>query len=639
MVVDRFFIWVAEATAEQKLRAVEALVAAFVDVRVSDADREAIEAALLLVADDPDLAVRRRLAECLAEEDGAPRHLLLTLLDDHPSVAVVVAAGSEALIDAELVDLVAHGPDEIRRAVAGRRRVGPTVAVALAEAGERATCVALLDNGGAVIPPIALERVVERFGEFSDVRRSLLARPHVPITVRHRVLERLAEAIENLVVVKSWMGRERAAAATAESRDKATVALAGAATGAETVVLVEHLRRTGRLTTRLMLRAACVGDLRFVEEALALLADVPSQRVAALIADGRENALRGLYRRAAMPDRAWPAFHAAIEVHRELLAETGGWDGRPGDRARFARRLVERVLTRFTAFERRDADDLLVLLRRYAADAAREHVRHVMAERMAGAGLALAAPVAAEATDPAEAGANEPDDGVRAAILDAVAAELGVTADEPAGEADASAALSLDFAGLFDAPALDLDPAEGGGGLFDHVRLEDLPADWRLDEVPPEALWSDEDIVVRHSITPDGRFADNAAAEVPALDGETAATLPFALRETVGPEAGTAAKTAIDEPARLETPMAPLATETTAAEAVVSEIAPSEAIAAETLTPEAAPEVVVEATVDPVVEATVEPAAAPADPFFAELEAALDAVLGPLGGSVTRRAA
>lgn len=663
MVVDRFFIWVAEATSEQKLGAVDALVAAYFDARLGEDDREALEAALMLVAEDADLAVRRRLAEVLADEDAAPRHLLLALLDDHPSVAVPIAARSEALIDAELVDVVAHGSDAVRLAVAGRRRVGPTVSVALAEAGDRAACVALLANLGAEIPPIALERVVERFGEFSEIRKALLARPHVPITIRHRVLEKLAEAIENLVVVKSWMGPEKAGSATRESREKATVALAGNATAAETVVLVEHLRRTGQLTTRLMLRAACVGDLRFVEEALALLADVPTTRVAALVADGRESAIRALYRRASMPDRAWPAFHAAIEVHRELLAETGGFDGRPGDRARFSRRLVERVLTRFTAFERRDADDLLVLLRRYAADAAREHVRSVMEERMADVSRALAPP--AEASVPATAEpATAPADAVMgdlvdAAVLDAVAAELGVSltdaepaAIEAAETAPAPAAPTFDFV---DASTLDLDEVEEFGGLFAHVRPEDLPAEWLTDEVAAEALWGDEEIAVRRAITPDLRLVVD---DLPPLSegwalrggGDVVAPVEEAVAEPV--DATDAADVAADaDPfaaAEIVETTSPAVIEAMSADETPAE--GTEATADDPLPPAelaaSAPAEAVELAGTAVAETAPQAAttvAAPAerplpsgDAFIDELEAALDAILGP---APTRRAA
>lgn len=592
MVVDRFFTWVAEATAEQRLRAVDALVSAHFDPRIGEDEREGLEAALTLVADDEDLAVRRRLAELLAEHDRAPRHLLLTLLEDHPSVAEPIAARSEALIDPELVDLVAHGCDELRRAIAGRRRVGPTVAVALAEAGDRAAATTLLANPGAELPPIALERVVERFGEFSDVRRALLDRPHVPITVRHRVLEKLAEAMENLVVVKSWMGAERAAATTRESREKATIALAAGATAAEAVVLVEHLRRTGQLTTRLMLRAACVGDMRFVEEALATLAEVPTTRVSALVADGRESAIRALYRRAAMPDRAYPAFLAAIEVHRELVSETGGLDGRPGDRARFSRRLVERVLTRMTEVGRRDADDLLVLLRRYAADAAREHVRHVVAERMADAGRALAAPVVAEAVEEETVPAVRPE--VEAAAFGAVAAELGVAFEPEAPETVEAAHVA--------APEWTLEAP----GLFDHVTLDDLPPEWLVaeGEVPPEALWGEEDIEVRRAIVPDFRFDLDALR--PAIEEPAEAVVAAPVEPLEGAVVEVAAVPASEE----------------AIVAVETVVAPTES----------SPEVAAVAAEAVVADAEIVPEAAPAvasDPFIDELEASLDAILGP----------
>ena len=640
MVVDRFFIWVTEATSEQKLRAVDALVAAYFDTRVDEDEREALEAAMMLVAEDPDRDVRRRLAEILAEVDAAPRHLLLTLLEDHPIVAEPIAARSEALIDPELIDVVVHGVAEIRRAVARRRRVGPTVAVALAEAGDRDACIALLANAGADLPPIALERIVERFGEFSDVRKVLLARPHVPITVRHRVLEKLAEAIETLVVVKSWMGPERAGAATRESREKATIALAGNATAAETVVLVEHLRRTGQLTTRLLLRAACVGDLRFVEEALALLADMPTPRVAALVADGRESAIRALYRRAAMPDRAWPAFLAAIEVHRTLLAETGGLDGRPGDRARFSRRLVERVLTRFTAFERRDADDLLVLLRRYAADAARDHVRHVMEERMADVGRVLAAPTPVAEVE-AEAVVTTPE--IEASILDAVAAELGVGLTEAeATEIEPIAATSAAplFAHVHETP-LALDEAAAFDGLFAHVRLEDLPPEWlAAPEVAPEALWGDDEISVRRAIVPDLRLVVDdpelpifASLDAPdeAADRPIAATDPA---ETVVPERAIAETGAEIVP--LE--MAPVEIASADGRAEIDEVATPAGVVMPA--PDVS-EVVADGRDPAEIEgspafefvadaAEAETAPVATDPFIDQLEAALDALLGPV---------
>jgi uncharacterized protein (DUF2336 family) len=504
MFVDRFFVWVRDAGSEQRRRIVEPMVRATREAAEASETRETLDAALTVLAADPDPGVRRALAESLAEWDEAPRHLLLDLLWDEASVAEVVAARSEALIEAELVEVAAGASADVAFALARRRRVGPTLAGALIESVDRRGAVALLANAAADLGAAALLRLVDRFGEFADVREALTTRPHLPVTVRHRVLEKLAETMGNIVVFGRPGAEARGRALARDAKDRATVALAGTAGDAEVTVLVDHLRHTGQLTTRLVLRAVCIGDLRFVEEALAVLAKVPRRRVAALVADGRESAFRALYRRAAMPERAFPAFAAALEVHRDLLRETGGLDGRPGDRARFSRRLIERVLTRVELPGRGDADDLLALLRRFAADAAREQARAVVADRLHRRPPALPAPVA----EPVDAVATI--EAIEAAGTDVASIALvAVPVDESAMPAGEDAALSpiddFDFEGAIAAAALDAIAAEPSRapdpspllaphdapappriadeldepvGLFSHIRLEDVPSDW-----------------------------------------------------------------------------------------------------------------------------------------------------------------
>lgn len=508
MLVDRFFVWVTEASVEQRRRAVDVLVRAYFSGRTGEEEREALEAALTLIAEDADIEVRRALAEALADADEAPRHVLLGLIWDHPSVAEPIVTRSDCLIDAELVDLAAGAEGRIQLAVARRRRVGPTVATALSEAADRPAVVALLANANADIPAAALGRLVDRFGEFADVREALMTRPHVPITVRHRVLEKLAEAMGNLVVVRDWIRGERAETVTRDAREKATVALAAGAGTGETEVLVEHLRRSGQLTTRLLLRAACVGNLPFVEESLSCLAGVPSTRVAALVADGRESAFRALYRRARMPERAFPAFAAAIEIHRGLVHESGGLDGRAGDHARFARRLVERVLTRYTGFDRRDGDDLLALLRRFAADAARDHARAVMVERTAQAEHALSLPRTRvpENVEPAEAVSECGRlDVVPTSSVGPRGVEMPVVATPPVAPSTAVEARPIDD---MDRPV----------GLFSHVRLEDIPTEWLVDEQASVSPWSEGAVTLRTSLMPDGAAAPGDEAPMQELD-------------------------------------------------------------------------------------------------------------------------
>jgi len=107
-----------------------------------------------------------------------------------------------------------------------------------------------------------------------------------------------------------------------------------------------------------------------VEEALADLADMPVSRVVGIMHDRRGVGLRALYDKAGLPVSTFLVFREALEAMREdgFAYETGG-------ASRLKRRIIERVLTRCEAEELGDVEPLLTMLRRYAAEAAREEAR------------------------------------------------------------------------------------------------------------------------------------------------------------------------------------------------------------------------------------------------------------------------
>ena len=202
------------------------------------------------------------------------------------------------------------------------------------------------------------------------MRDILLSRPELPAEIRQMLIRRLGDTLGALVIGKSWVGEERTATLTREACDRATVAIAAETESEELVPLVEHLRVTGQLTTALLLRALCAGNVRFFETALAVLSGMPEDRVASLVRAGRTNALRAVYAKAALPMVAFDAFTAALETCRGM-AEEGG----PADRYRFTRQMVENVLSRYRDITDGEVNELMTMLRRFAADQAREAAR------------------------------------------------------------------------------------------------------------------------------------------------------------------------------------------------------------------------------------------------------------------------
>jgi hypothetical protein len=188
------------------------------------------------------------------------------------------------------------------------------------------------------------------------------------------------------------MGQGRAISAVSEAKDKTTVQMAAAASTEELPKLVEHLRATGQLTTTLLLRAVTLGDVRFLQEALTVLSGLPRRRVEGLIIEGRESACRALLAKAGLPARVYPAFIAALDVQRELAGELGLQTPAQADDHRFAARVVERVLTKCRETSVAEQEDLIVLLRRFATEAARDAARALVANMQKRPPLLLAAP-------------------------------------------------------------------------------------------------------------------------------------------------------------------------------------------------------------------------------------------------------
>lgn len=372
MIVEQFLRWMTMVGPEQRAQAVPPLTRAYFRSELTRDERDGLEALMTVLLDDADPDVRSALAEAIADEPSAPHPLVLALAQDRPDIAATVIARSPVLLDAELVDLVAIGGEEIQYAAAVRPTVSPALAAALAEVGDPLALEALLRNRRAAIPHFSLARIVERAGQNGDVRDALLARSGVPIGIRQALLDQLSTALRGLVTDRAWMSEERADTVTRDAKDKATIALAGAAASDEMAPLVAHLRASGQLTTTLLLRSACYGNLRLFGEALANLSGMPSSRVACLMTAGREPAFRALYRKAGLPERAYPAFQAAVEVNRDL-APDGGADEL--DDHAFAARVIAKVLDRCGHHPGAEFQDLIVLLRRFATEAARDAAR------------------------------------------------------------------------------------------------------------------------------------------------------------------------------------------------------------------------------------------------------------------------
>jgi uncharacterized protein (DUF2336 family) len=325
---------------------------------------------MLMLLDDPSPLVREALAQALAASAEAPPAVLFALAGDLPDIASIVLERSPLLIDADLVDRVGGGEGWVQAAIARRRLLPRAVAAALAEVGSAEACLILIESPEADIPAFSLERLIERHGHLAAVREALLAREDLSAAHRQALVVKLSATLAGFVVDRNWLAAERAQGIAREACEKATVTIAAASAPNDTARLVRHLRESAQLTAGLILRALLSGNLALFEQALVELSGLPAARVAGLMHDSRGAGLRALYERTGLPASAFPAVEAALDAMHEA-----GFLGDPGGAARLKRRMIERVLTACEDHPSAEIEPLLMLLRRFATEAAREEAR------------------------------------------------------------------------------------------------------------------------------------------------------------------------------------------------------------------------------------------------------------------------
>ncbi|MBN8963369.1 MAG: DUF2336 domain-containing protein [Rhizobiales bacterium] len=369
MIVRQFISWVRTAPAGERAEATRSLARAWLISNLSEDDRAAAEGALLMLLDDPSPLVRQAMADVFAGSALAPATIVRALSLDQSSVALPILEHSPLLIDADLVDLVATGNSETQCAIARRINLPASVCAAIAEVGSPAAALELIENPHAVLAPFSWDRIVERHGHLAAIRESMLGLDDLPLATRLALIAKLSDTLAQFVVARRWLSSDRAEQIVFEARDRSAINLATRSRGNETGQLVLHLRATGQLTAGLILRALLSGNLELFDHALVELSGLPSSRVAALLYDRGGSSLDALLTRAGLPPSTFPAFRAALDATNEI-----GFVGTVDGAARLRRRMVERVLTRCES-DPDVSEPLLILLRRFATESAREEAR------------------------------------------------------------------------------------------------------------------------------------------------------------------------------------------------------------------------------------------------------------------------
>lgn len=315
------------------------------------------------MASDAELMVRHAVAASMKNSENLPRDLALKLAQDDVSVAQPILESSTVLSDDDLISILADGNGAKQVAIARRTEVSEVLASAIVDTGNAAAVTTLVSNEGAALTEGLLQKTIDRYANFETVKAAMVHRSQLPVTITERLVTLVSERMQVVLAARHKLPNDMATDIILEARERATVGfLVKGASSEDTQALVQQLHANGRLTPSLVLRALCTGDMRFFEDAMAEIAGTSSDKASLLIHDAGNLGFKALYKKCGFPEALYPAFRVAVDI----VGETE-FDGGEHDRERFARRVIERILTKHQDIDSSDLDYLLGKLKKLEA--------------------------------------------------------------------------------------------------------------------------------------------------------------------------------------------------------------------------------------------------------------------------------
>lgn len=324
-------------------------------VDLSDTERQIAHEILRALAKDAAVLVRQALSESLKNTPDFPKEVALDLARDVEDVAIPLLETASIFTDEDLVELVRGGSTEKQIAIAGRENIGENVSEALVDTGNNVVVAELVRNQSAAIPEQLMNRVIDEFGDDETINSPLAIRNDVPATICERLVVLVSEKIRADLIKSGKVDQDKADQLVKQSRERATIDLARRlGQGKEIHKLVNQLKANNRLTPSVIVRAACTGEMRFFEEALACLAGIEYEKTWVLIHDKGTLGFKALFERSKLPRELYMPCRIAVNVFHELEPDIES----DGDEE-FGRKMLQMVLTQYEDLEGEDLEFLI----------------------------------------------------------------------------------------------------------------------------------------------------------------------------------------------------------------------------------------------------------------------------------------
>ena len=308
---------------------------------LSPNEKSIAEDVIRIMVHDAEVIVRKTLADNLKDNPYIPHDVAKILARDIEEVAVPVIKSSQVFTSDDLIEIIEMNSEPKTIAVASRITVAPEVARIIGEKGTEKALATLIANEGADILVPTFDKMIERFPKSEIVQMPLVRRVKLPVSVAEKLVNIVSDEIRQTLVTRHDLPEDIVSDIIVRAREETTIRISASSDTDDLQKMISGMNKCNRLTPSIIIRAICMGDIKFFEYSMAELSGLPILNCRALIHDAGELGLKKLYEKSTLPEKYFPIFRAAVDI----IAENGYYNDY-GDTKNFSRRTIERILTK-----------------------------------------------------------------------------------------------------------------------------------------------------------------------------------------------------------------------------------------------------------------------------------------------------
>lgn len=338
-----------------------------------DGEREAVLPVMLKLAVDEERAVRAVMAEELSSVASVHPDLLFCVIAGEDDIALPFLKITPSLNPWHMLAVLRVGDEARQCTVASRHDITAEAAAYIIKSGAAAVVLALMDNEMVKLETTDMHALFARLGQSGPVVDRLLALPGLPPDIRITQAKRAASRMRQMMAERSWLPANDASELVADAEDGAVLQVLANASVDELLNAISFLAAKNLLTPALIIRAACLGEMRVVEASLAHLAGHAPQRAASLMY-GR-GGMKSMVSKCGLPASCAGLLQAYADVVLEAREE-----GLNLSRESFGRRLLEALMTRYETLAPHDRAKQIEYVGRFAEERVRKIARQLKAD-------------------------------------------------------------------------------------------------------------------------------------------------------------------------------------------------------------------------------------------------------------------